>query len=153
MVEPPPPSCFFNTSLLPLSEKRPMLLVTAAVLIDNENRFLLAQRPKDKPMPGLWEFPGGKIHKNELPEEALVRELGEELGIEVAPGCLFPLTFASHPYPDFHLLMPIYACRVWRGEVTPREGQNIAWATKKDCRKYPMPEADKKVLPSLLELI
>ncbi|MDD4616900.1 MAG: (deoxy)nucleoside triphosphate pyrophosphohydrolase [Alphaproteobacteria bacterium] len=130
-----------------------MVLVSAAVLIDNENKFLLAQRPQGKPLPGLWEFPGGKVHKNELPEEALVRELREELGIVVAPGCLFPLTFVSYPYPEFHLLMPIYACRVWEGEVKPLEGQNLAWVNKPNCRKYKLPPADEQVLPSLMEMI
>ncbi|MDD3371695.1 MAG: (deoxy)nucleoside triphosphate pyrophosphohydrolase [Alphaproteobacteria bacterium] len=130
-----------------------MVLVAAAVLIDNENRFLLAQRPAGKSMEGLWEFPGGKVHTNELPEEALVRELKEELDITLAPGCLFPMTFVSYPYPKFHLLMPIYGCRAWQGTPEPKEGQSLAWVTKAESRKFSMPPADEKILPSLLELI
>ncbi len=150
---PPRPSCFYSKPLLPLSATRPMTLVSAMVLIDNENRFLLAQRPQGKSHPGLWEFPGGKVKKNELPEEALVREMREELDITVAAGCLFPLTFVSYPYTEFHLLMPIYACRVWEGTPKPLEGQNIAWVAKKDAHKYALPPADEQILPSLLELI
>jgi 8-oxo-dGTP diphosphatase len=130
-----------------------MILVAAAVLIDNENRFFLAQRPEGKPMAGLWEFPGGKVHERELPEHALVRELYEELALEIAAGCLFPLTFVSYPYPEFHLLMPIYGCRVWQGAPHPREGQKLMWVRKDEARKYHMPPADERILPALLELI
>ncbi|MFA5040456.1 MAG: (deoxy)nucleoside triphosphate pyrophosphohydrolase [Bdellovibrionales bacterium] len=132
---------------------RPVVLVTAAVLIDKDNQILLAQRPQGKSMAGLWEFPGGKVHENEIPEEALVRELREELGIKTDPGCLVPLTFASHSYPEFHLLMPLYACRVWRNTPHPQEGQAIAWAKKDEVYKYPMPPADEQILPVLFELI
>ena len=130
-----------------------MILVAAAVLIDDQNRVLLAQRPAGKEMAGLWEFPGGKVEANELPETALVRELREELGIETSAGCLLPLTFASHPYPNFHLLMPLFACRVWQGTPHPREGQNLVWAHKKEWRDYPMPPADDRILPILFELL
>jgi len=130
-----------------------MVLVAAGVLIDKENRVLLAQRPEGKSMEGMWEFPGGKVHENEIPEEALVRELHEELGIKTAAGCLFPLTFASYPYPDFHLLMPIYACHVWQGKPHPHEGQNIAWVKKEDVKNYAMAPADNLVLPILFGLI
>ncbi|MFA4994279.1 MAG: (deoxy)nucleoside triphosphate pyrophosphohydrolase [Bdellovibrionales bacterium] len=154
MANPKPlPSCYADDALVPLSPTRPLVLVTAAVLIDNENHILLTQRPDGKPMAGLWEFPGGKVRENELPEEALVRELREELGIKTAPGCLFPLTFASYPYPEFHLLMPIYACHVWQGKPRPHEGQGLAWVKKEDVHKYAMPPADSRVLPVLLGLI
>jgi 8-oxo-dGTP diphosphatase len=137
----------------PLSAERPLLFVAAALLIDAQNRVLLAQRPAGKSMAGLWEFPGGKVEAGELPEEALVRELREELGIETSPGCLQPLTFASHPYETFHLFMPIYGCRVWSGEPHAREGQQLAWASKPEWRAYPMPPADDIVLPVLFELL
>ena len=137
----------------PLSATRKMVLVAAALLIDPQNRVLLAQRPAGKDMAGLWEFPGGKVEAGELPEIALVRELREELGIEISPGCLLPLTFASHPYPHFHLLMPVFACRVWQGEPHPREGQVLAWATKHEWRDYPMPSADDRMLPILFVLL
>jgi 8-oxo-dGTP diphosphatase len=153
MIDFPPSLCTTDTVFLPLSASRPMVLVAAAILIDNESRFLLAQRPEGKSMAGLWEFPGGKIHEGELPEEALVRELHEELGIKTALECLFPLAFASYPYPDFHLLMPTYACRVWQGTPSPREGQNLAWVGKDAVHKYAMPPADVRMLPLLLELI
>jgi len=130
-----------------------MVLVVAGVLIDNENRILLAQRPKGKSFEGLWEFPGGKVHDEELPEEALVRELHEELGLRIATGCLFPMTFASHPYPYFHLLMPIYGCRIWQGDIHPQENQAIEWVKKDDWKKYAMPPADTRILPFLLDLI
>jgi 8-oxo-dGTP diphosphatase len=143
----------FNIPPLPLSSSRSMILVAAAILIDKENRLLLAKRPEGKSMAGLWEFPGGKVHDNELPEEALVRELREELDIIVDYGCLSPLTFASHPYPEFHLLMPIYACRVWLGTPHPREGQKLAWVKKDETHNYAMPPADSRILSVLLRLI
>ena len=147
------PQCCRDNSLIPLGEKRRMIFVVAALLIDDQGRVLLAQRPEGKAMAGLWEFPGGKVEAGELPEHALVRELREELGITVAPGCLQPLTFASYPYEDFHLFLPIYACRLWQGEPVAHEGQKLAWATKAQWRDYAMPPADERVLPILFELI
>jgi 8-oxo-dGTP diphosphatase len=127
--------------------------VSAVALIDSDGRVLLAQRPEGKKMAGLWEFPGGKIEPNESPEAALVRELKEELGIDTSTSCLAPLTFASHRYDDFHLMMPLYACRVWEGFVTPKEGQKLAWAYPKDFDKYPMPPADLPLIPILRDLL
>ena len=126
-----------------------MLLVSAVALIDKDNRVLLAKRPEGKAMAGLWEFPGGKIEAGETPEAALVRELQEELGIETWNSCLAPLTFASHSYEDFHLMMPLFACRKWEGVVTPREGQELAWVRAADLRSYPMPAADIPLIPIL----
>jgi len=145
-------SCI-DVTLPPLNPHRRLVLVAAAVLIDPQNRILLAQRPPGKSMAGLWEFPGGKVDAGELPEMALVRELREELGIETSPGCLLPLTFASHAYADFHLLMPLFACRLWQGTPQPREGQTLAWATKHEWSQYEMPPADARILPLLFELI
>ncbi len=142
-----------DVTLPPLDPSRKMVLVAAALLIDADNRVLLARRPEGKPMAGLWEFPGGKVDAGELPEVALVRELREELGIETSVGCLQPLTFASHAYEKFHLLMPIYACRLWQGTPQPREGQTLAWATKHEWKNYKMPPADDVVLPILFELL
>lgn len=119
-----------------------LILVSAVALIDRDGRVLLAQRPPGKSMAGLWEFPGGKVEANETPEAALIRELHEELGIETWASCLAPLTFASHAYPDFHLLMPVFACRKWEGIVWPREGQQLAWVQPERLRDYPMPPAD-----------
>ena len=118
------------------------LLVVAVVLIDFDKRILLAQRPKGKSMAGLWEFPGGKIEAGETPEIALIRELKEEIDVTVEEACLAPLTFASHKYADFHLLMPLYICRKWSGIVSPQEGQNVKWVALRDLRKYDMPPAD-----------
>ena len=126
-----------------------LVLVVAAALIDADGRVLLAQRPQGKPLEGLWEFPGGKMGAGELPEEALIRELGEELGIMVKPACLAPLTFASHAYDDFHLLMPLYVCRRWDGFVQPLDGQALKWVRPKDLRSYPMPAADAPLIPHL----
>ena len=126
-----------------------MILVSAVALIDRDGRVLLAQRPEGKSMAGLWEFPGGKVEKGETPEDALVRELYEELGIETWDSCLAPLTFASHKYEDFHLLMPLYACRKWSGIVQPKEGQTLKWVAARDLSKYPMPAADLPLIPIL----
>ncbi|PVH29246.1 (deoxy)nucleoside triphosphate pyrophosphohydrolase [Pararhodobacter oceanensis] len=126
-----------------------IVYVSAVALIDVDGRVLLAQRPEGKPMAGLWEFPGGKIEAGETPEAALIRELHEELGIETWTSCLAPLTFASHSYEDFHLVMPLFACRKWEGMVTPREGQELKWVRPKDLRSYPMPAADLPLIPIL----
>jgi 8-oxo-dGTP diphosphatase len=127
--------------------------VAACALIDADGRVLLAQRPEGKPMAGLWEFPGGKIEAGETPEQSLIRELEEELGIIVKEACLAPLTFASHGYPDFHLLMPLYVCRRWDGMVTAREGQSLAWVRPNRLRDYPMPPADVPLIAHLTALI
>jgi 8-oxo-dGTP diphosphatase len=142
-----------DVTLPPVTLNRPLLLVAAAILIDSEGRTLLAQRPAGKSMAGLWEFPGGKVAADETPEAALVRELKEELGIDTSVGCLQPLTFASHAYEKFHLLMPVFACRVWTGELQGKEGQNLVWAKKQELRDYEMPPADKPLLPILWELL
>lgn len=128
---------------------RPLLLVVAAALIDPDGRVLLARRPPGKSMAGLWEFPGGKLGPGETPEAALVRELAEELGIDTSTSCLAPIAFASHPYDGFHLLMPLYACRRWRGVVTPREGQEVRWVRKENLRDFPMPPADPPLIAIL----
>ncbi len=130
-----------------------LLLVVAAALIDADGRVLIAQRPPGKQLAGLWEFPGGKVDPGERPEQSLIRELSEELGITVKEDCLAPLTFASHAYEDFHLLMPLYVCRRWEGFVQPREGQALKWVRARDLRDYPMPPADEPLLPALVELI
>ena len=126
-----------------------IILVSAVALIDADGRVLLAQRPEGKSMAGLWEFPGGKVEAGETPEAALIRELKEELGINTWQSCLAPLTFASHAYPDFHLLMPLFACRKWQGTATPREGQTLAWVRPAALRDYPMPPADLPLIPIL----
>jgi 8-oxo-dGTP diphosphatase len=126
-----------------------LLLVTAVALIDVDGRVLLAQRPAGKSLAGLWEFPGGKVEAGETPEEALIRELREELGIDTKASCLAPLTFASHSYDDFHLLMPLFACRRWQGIPAPREGQTLAWVRARDLANYPMPPADIPLIPIL----
>lgn len=126
-----------------------VLLVTAVALIDADGRVLLAQRPEGKSLAGLWEFPGGKIEAGETPEAALIRELKEELGIDTWRSCLAPLTFASHSYDDFHLLMPLFACRRWEGIPTPMEGQKLAWVKPMSLRDYPMPPADLPLIPIL----
>ncbi|MEI4471955.1 (deoxy)nucleoside triphosphate pyrophosphohydrolase [Frigidibacter sp. MR17.24] len=126
-----------------------VVLVSAVALVDVEGRVLLAQRPPGKSLAGLWEFPGGKIEPGERPEEALIRELHEELGIDTWASCLAPLTFASHAYDDFHLLMPLFACRKWNGIPTPREGQTLAWVRARDLADYPMPPADIPLIPIL----
>jgi 8-oxo-dGTP diphosphatase len=126
-----------------------LLLVAAIALIDKDGRVLLAQRPVGKSMAGMWEFPGGKVEDGETPEAALIRELHEELGIETWSSCLAPLTFASHSYPDFHLIMPLFACRKWDGIPIAREGQTLAWVRPEKLRDYPMPPADIPLIPIL----
>ena len=126
-----------------------IVLVSAVALIDSDGRVLLAQRPEGKSMAGLWEFPGGKVEPGESPEAALIRELKEELDIDTWQSCLAPLTFASHAYPEFHLLMPLFACRKWEGVATPREGQTLAWVRPSALRDYPMPPADVPLIPIL----
>ena len=130
-----------------------LVLVAACALVDADGRVLIAERPAGRTMAGLWEFPGGKIEQGERPEETLIRELKEELGIVVKEACLAPLTFASHSYADFHLLMPIYVCRKWEGFVHPLDGQALKWVRPKDMRSYPMPPADAPLIPPLIELL
>lgn len=125
------------------------VLVSAVALIDGDGRVLLAQRPEGKPMAGLWEFPGGKVEPDESPEAALIRELDEELGIGTWESCLAPLTFASHRYPEFHLLMPLFACRKWGGIPAPRENQVLKWVRPTELKSYPMPPADLPIIPIL----
>jgi len=130
-----------------------LVLVAACALIDPDGRVLIAQRPEGKSMAGLWEFPGGKIEKGEFPEQTLIRELKEELGITVSEACLAPLTFASHAYPDFHLLMPLFVCRRWEGTVTATEGQRLAWVRANRLRDYEMPPADVPLISHLIALL
>ena len=131
------------------SSARPLVLVAACALIDPDGRVLLAQRPEGKSMAGLWEFPGGKVEPGETPEACLIRELREELGVETWGSCLAPLTFASHAYETFHLLMPLFACRKWKGIAQGREGQRLAWARADRLSDYPMPPADIPLIPIL----
>ena len=130
-----------------------MLLVAAVALVDRDGRVLLAKRPAGKAMAGLWEFPGGKVRDGETPEQAVVREVGEELGVDTRQSCLAPIGFASHAYDDFHLLMPLYICRTWRGIVTPCEGQELAWVRPARLRDYAMPPADEPLIPVLRDLL
>jgi 8-oxo-dGTP diphosphatase len=130
-----------------------LVLVAACALIDPDGRVLLTRRPAGKPMAGLWEFPGGKVEADERPEETLIRELNEELGIQVSEACLSPLTFASHRYDDFQLVMPLWVCRRWEGAVQPSEGQECAWVRPQRLREYPMPPADVPLIPHLIELL
>ena len=130
-----------------------LTLVVACALVDADKRVLIAQRPPGKSMAGLWEFPGGKVEPGERPEATLIRELHEEIGITVKEACLAPLTFASHAYDDFHLLMPLYICRRWEGFVQPLDGQALKWVRPKDLRRYPMPPADAPLIPHLEELL
>lgn len=129
------------------------LLVVAATLIDIDGRVLLAKRPEGKSMAGLWEFPGGKVKENEQPEAALIRELKEELDINTWESCLSPLSFASHRYEKFHLLMPVFICRKWHGIPRPIEGQELAWVKAENLKNYPMPDADKPLIPILRDLL
>ena len=133
--------------------KPPVVLVVCVALVDPDGRVLLAQRPEGKPLAGLWEFPGGKVDPGETPEAALIRELKEELAIDVAESCLAPFTFASHTYEKFHLLMPLYVCRVWQGTVTALEGQKLAWVRPQKMGDYPMPPADKPLVAMLRDLL
>ena len=131
----------------------PVILVVAVALVDIDGRVLLAQRPEGKSMAGLWEFPGGKVDEGELPEAALIRELKEELGIDVTESCLAPIIFASHSYDEFHLLMPVFACRVWKGGVAPKEGQILKWVRPARMADYPMPAADIPLIPLLRDML
>ena len=134
-------------------ESGPILLVAAVALVDRDGRVLLARRPEGKTMAGLWEFPGGKVRDGELPEQALIRELEEELGIDTRRSCLAPFAFASHSYEDFHLLMPLFVCRVWRGTPRPREGQELAWVRPPRLGDYAMPPADVPLVALLRDLL
>ena len=129
------------------------LLVVAVALVDVDGRVLIGKRPAGKALAGLWEFPGGKVEAHERPEAALIRELKEELAIDVEQSCLAPLTFASHAYEDFHLLMPLYVCRRWKGIVTATEGQELQWVKPLKLRDYPMPPADLPLIPHLIDLL
>ena len=130
-----------------------IVLVAACALVDVDGRVLIAQRPSGKSMAGLWEFPGGKVEPGERPEATLIRELKEELGITVSEDCLAPLTFASHGYPDFHLLMPLYVCRRWEGTIIATEGQRLAWVKPNRLRDYEMPPADVPLIAHLMALL
>jgi 8-oxo-dGTP diphosphatase len=130
-----------------------MLLVAAVALVDSDGRVLVTKRPQGKALAGLWEFPGGKVEAGERPEPALIRELKEELGIDVTEACLAPLTFASHSYEDFHLLMPLYVCRRWKGLVRAAEGQELQWVKPARLRELPMPPADLPLIPHLIDLL
>ncbi len=131
----------------------PILLVAACALLDADGRVLLARRPRQKMLGGLWEFPGGKLEEGETPEACLIRELREELGIDVTAACLAPLSFASHGYADFHLLMPLYVCRRWEGVCQPLEGQQLKWVRPARLRDYPMPPADAPLIAHLQDLL
>lgn len=136
-----------------MAEGAPLVLVSAVALVDSDGRVLIAKRPEGRSMAGLWEFPGGKIEKGERPEPALIRELKEELGIDVSEACLAPLTFASHTYENFQILMLLYVCRRWSGTVAALEGQEIAWVKPNRLRTYPMPPADIPLIPHLIDLL
>jgi len=151
-TEAEPAGCWGAAESAP-APARAVLLVAAVALIDADGRVLLARRPAGKAMAGLWEFPGGKLHAGETPEQALVRELHEELGVDTRQSCLAPIGFASHAYEDFHLLMPLYVCRVWRGQPEPREGQELAWVRPARLGDYAMPPADAPLVAQLRDLL
>ena len=132
---------------------KPLIIVAACALVDADGRVLIARRPAHKDMAGLWEFPGGKVHAGERAEIALIRELKEELGIDVTEACLAPLTFASHGYEAFDLLMPLYVCRRWSGTAMPIEGQELKWVKPQRLRNYPMPAADVPLIPHLIDML
>jgi 8-oxo-dGTP diphosphatase len=136
-----------------MDKPQPLILVVAVALVDPDGRVLIAQRPEGKSMAGLWEFPGGKIEAGERPEDALIRELAEELDIAVKQACLAPFTFASHGYGAFHLLMPLFVCRRWEGEAKPRHHAALKWVKPKDLAQYPMPAADLPLIPMLRDLL
>jgi len=148
----PDPGCLHAADDPPPADL-PTVLVVAVALVDVDNRVLIARRPEGKSMAGLWEFPGGKVAEGELPEAALIRELHEELAIDVTTSCLAPLTFASHCYEDFHLLMPVYVCRVWQGTVTAREGQELKWVRPTRLADYPMPPADEPLVALIRDFL
>ena len=131
----------------------PLRLVVAAALVDPDNRVLIAKRPLGKSMAGLWEFPGGKVADGEIPEQAIVRELKEELNIDITSSCLAPLTFASYSYEEFHLLMPLFVCRIWKGELRAMEGQELKWVRSVSLRNYPMPPADLPLIPIIRDFL
>lgn len=133
--------------------KHQIVTVAACALIDADGRVLLARRPEGKSMAGLWEFPGGKVEPGETPEETVIRELAEELQIETKVDCLAPLTFASHGYPEFHLLMPLFVCRRFWGTPRPAEGQTLRWVRPREMRSFPMPPADEPLIPFLIDLL
>jgi 8-oxo-dGTP diphosphatase len=130
-----------------------LLLVAACALIDPDKRVLIAQRPQGKPMAGLWEFPGGKVEEGEAPEDTIIRELAEELGVTVTRPCLAPLTFASHNYREFHILMPLFVCRRWEGNPVPIEAQQLKWVRPNRLRDFPMPPADEPLISHLADLL
>ncbi len=142
-----------STAAIAAEPTLPIVLVAAVALIDRDGRVLLAERPAGKHLAGMWEFPGGKVKPGETPEAALIRELAEELGIDVHASCLAPFTFASHAYPEFHLLMPLYVCRRWQGIAVPREGQRLRWVRPAQLGEYPMPPADKPLVAMLRGLL
>ena len=149
----PDPAPAPNPARIPTPGTRPVVLVAAAALIDTDTRILLTRRPEGKSMAGLWEFPGGKVEPGETPEAALIRELHEELGIDVAANCLAPFTFASHAYDTFHLVMPLFLCRRWSGTPTAKEGQTLSWVRPNKLVDYPMPPADKPMIPLLRDFL
>ncbi len=143
----------WNAGEAPVAGDKPIVLVAAVALVDVDGRVLIARRPEGKALAGLWEFPGGKLHDGETPEAALIRELAEELGIDTRASCLAPIGFASHVYDDFHLLMPLYVCRVWKGTIAALEGQELAWVRPARLADYPMPPADTPLIPLLRDLL
>ena len=148
----PDPHCL-DVGIKEHQESLPLLLVSAVALIDTDGRVLLSKRPKGKTMAGLWEFPGGKVEKGETPEEALIREIKEELCLDISESCLAALTFASHRYSEFHLLMNLFACRVWRGVVKAGEGQEIKWVQPMRLGDYDMPPADRPLVSMLQDFL